>query len=156
VRDEGEEGLHPAHRSQAILVGPARGPRAADVEQGFRTRSRRALAGMRGRERFQAARLLLSRRVRRSPAAQHTVLAYLQLRAVRGKDGRELPFSIKEIRTMVRSKRWTPQRLANLALVLKQAKAIAKRDKISPKQAFDKALRPSACKGRRRTSSAPG
>jgi hypothetical protein len=105
----------------------------------FRARSRRVLRRFRGPERQQAASLLTVRRVRSSAAAQHTVLAYLNLRKIKG--GSNLPLSITDVRSMVGSSRWTSRRLSNLALVLQQARVIAKRQRVSPKEAFDRALK---------------
>jgi hypothetical protein len=105
----------------------------------FKARSSRVLVRLRGSERQQAVGLLASRRVRSSTSARHTVLAYLRLRSVKG--GSKLPISITDIKGMVGSKRWTSQRLANLALVLQQARQIARTKKVSPKEAFNRALR---------------
>jgi hypothetical protein len=108
----------------------------------FRSRSRQVLAAIRGPDRRIAARMLGSSQVRRSPEAQHAVLAYLRLRTLRG--GQALPLTVTDITKMVTatgSKGWNARRLGNFALVLQQAGAIAKRDKLGAKQAFDKALR---------------
>lgn len=105
----------------------------------FRARSSRVLVRLRGAERKQAVGLLAARRVRTSTSARHTVLAYLRLRSVRG--GSKLPITITDIKGMMGSKRWTSQRLANLALVLQQARQIAKTKKVSPKEAFSRALK---------------
>jgi hypothetical protein len=105
----------------------------------FQARSSRVLVRLRGAERTQAVGLLAAQRVRSSTSARHTVLAYLRLRSVKG--GSKLPISITDIKGMVGSKRWTSQRLANLALVLQQARQIAKTTKVSPKEAFNRALK---------------
>jgi len=103
------------------------------------SQSRTLLARMKGAERMSAFKMLASSRVRRSPEAQHAVLAYLKLRTMKG--GSQLPLSITAMRSMVGGKGWSGRRMGNFALVLRQASAIARRDKIGARQAFDKALK---------------
>lgn len=102
-------------------------------------RSRAVLKGLRARDKVSAFRVLASRRVRRSPAAQHAVLNYLRLRGMKG--GRSLPMTMANLRAMVGRNGWNQRRMANFALVLQQASFIARRERIGAKQAFDKALK---------------
>lgn len=101
-------------------------------------RSRQVLSRLRGRDRVSAFRMLASRRVRTSAAAQHAVLNYLRLRGMSG--GQALPISMTDFGAMVRGKGWSARRMANFALVLRQASIIARRERLGAKQAFDKAL----------------
>ena len=127
---------------------PAARARGADVRLVARVRpmsrtvyirrSRQVLSRLRGRDRISAFRMLASRQVRTSAAAQHAVLNYLRLRGMNG--GEALPISMTDFSAMVRAKGWSARRMANFALVLRQASIIARRERLGAKQAFDKAL----------------
>ena len=105
----------------------------------FAARGRLLLARMKRADRRQAASLLRATKVHSSSAARHVVLTYMRLRARRG--GRTLPISVTDMGGMVGKRGWSTRRLANLSLVLKQADAIARREKLPARQAFDKALK---------------
>lgn len=105
----------------------------------FQRRSQKVLAKLKSADQSSAKKLLASKSVQRSAAAQHAVLALLQLKASKG--GKALPISITALKSMVGSKAWSSRRVGNLALVLRMARIIAKREGISAKKAFDKALR---------------
>jgi hypothetical protein len=103
------------------------------------SRSRTLLSRLRGRDRRAAFRIVATARVRRNPAAQHAVLAYLRLRTMRG--GRGLPLKIDHLRALVTRRGWSGRQMANFALVLRQASVIARREGIGARQAFDRALK---------------
>jgi hypothetical protein len=103
------------------------------------SRSRALLSRLSGRERKAAFKMIATARVRRNPAAQHAVLAYLKLRTMRG--GRHLPLGMSQVRGLVTRRGWNGRQMANFALVLRQASVIAGREGISAKKAFDKALK---------------
>ena len=90
------------------------------------------------RDRSQVMGLMMSKRVRSSKAARALIGEYVRLRSLKGG---ALPLSIKDLKQMTSSSRWSSKRMGNLAKVLRLANYIAKRDKISGKAAFVKALK---------------
>ena len=90
------------------------------------------------RDRSQVMGLMMSKRVRSSRAARALIGEYVRLRSLKGG---ALPLSIKDLKQMTSSSRWSSRRMGNLAKVLRLANYLAKRDKISGKAAFIKALR---------------
>jgi len=84
--------------------------------------------------------LMNSRQVRGSRAAQQLVAEFIRLRSV-SPGGKGMPLSIKALKAMTSSSRWTSKRMANLAKVLRLARHIAKRDGVSINKAFGKALK---------------
>lgn len=97
------------------------------------------LKNLRPKTRARVMKLLASKKLRQNRSARSAVIQYLRLRALKG--GRDLPISVSDLELMSRSKSWSPKRMANLSKVLRLARYIAKRDKISPKAAFAKALK---------------
>ena len=84
--------------------------------------------------------LMNSKRVRSTRAAQQLVAEFIRLRSV-SPGGKGMPLSIKALKTMTESSRWTSTRMGNLARVLRLARHIAKRDGVSIDKAFGKALK---------------
>ena len=90
------------------------------------------------RDRAQVMGLMMSKRVRSSRSARALIAEYVRLRGARGA---MLPLSIKDLKQMTSSSRWSTRRMGNLAKVLRLANYYARRDKISGKAAFIKALK---------------
>ncbi len=90
------------------------------------------------RDRTQVMGLMMSKRVRGSSAARALIGEYVRLRGVKGA---KLPLSIKDLKQMTSSSRWSSKRMGNLAKVLRLANYYAKKDKLSGKAAFVKALK---------------
>jgi len=108
------------------------------VRQGRRVR-RIGLSRLNRRDRRQVMGLMSSKRVRSSKAAQRLVAEFVRLKTTRR--GKAMPLSIPDLRQMTSSTQWSSRRMANLAKVLRLARHIARRDKVSPKKAFNKALK---------------
>ena len=90
------------------------------------------------RDRAQVMGLMMSKRVRSSKTARALIGEYVRLRGLKGG---KLPLSINDLKQMTSSSRWSSKRMGNLAKVLRLANYYAKRDKISGKAAFIKALK---------------
>lgn len=86
-----------------------------------------------------AMKLIASHRVRTNRSARALVAEYLRLASRKG--GASVGLSISDIKGMTRGGRWSTARMANLAKVLRLANYLAKKQKISPKAAFNKALK---------------
>ena len=113
--------------------------RRALQKRRLRSRVRRSLRRLSRAQRVQVRGLLRHSRVRTSLQARYAVAAYLMLRTTRR--GRGMPLSIRDMRQILNSKQWTAKRIANLGRVLTLARRIAKRDKVSAKTAFNRALK---------------
>lgn len=109
------------------------------VAKRLRRRIARRMSRLSRGERRQVKSLLKQPRVRSSMSARYAVGSYLQLRTLKG--GKGLPISVEDMKQIVGSKRWTTKRLRNLGRVLALAKSIAKKEKVSPKVAFNRALK---------------
>ena len=90
------------------------------------------------KDRTQVMGLMMSKRVRASSSARALIGEYVRLRGV---SGAKAPLSIKDLKQMTGSGRWTSKRMGNLAKVLRLANYYARKDKISGKAAFLKALK---------------
>lgn len=83
--------------------------------------------------------LLSSEAIKARPQAKRMVFQYLRLRSMKG--GAGLPLSVADLKFIATSKSWSDKRVSNLSRVLRLARYIAKRDKVSPKEAFRRALK---------------
>ncbi len=90
------------------------------------------------KDRAQVMGLMMSKRVRASRSARALIGEYVRLRGVKGA---KLPLSIKDLKQMTSSGRWSSKRMGNLAKVLRLANYYARKDKLSSKAAFVKALK---------------
>ncbi len=109
------------------------------VAKRLRRRISRRMSRLNRGERRQVKALLKQPRLRSSISARYAVGTYLRLRTLKG--GKGLPISVADMKQIVGSKRWTQKRLRNLGRVLALANAIAKKEKVSPKVAFNRALK---------------
>lgn len=142
---------------EKLYTFSARGPSAAAKKAvAAQTKRAEAKAGTKGQaprvglkqtmerlpkaERTQVVKLLLTNpRLATSLEARRTVAAFIVLRGLQG--GKGLPLTTNDVVQMMASKRWSPKRLANLAIVLRTAVGIAQAEKIGAGAAFTKALK---------------
>lgn len=133
---------------KAVRTIPKRGPLKAKAHKSrLRTKQVRhnrrvrriSLSRLNRRDRQQVMGLMSSKRVRSSKAAQRLVAEFVRLKTTRR--GKAMPLSIQDLRQMTSSTQWSSRRMANLAKVLRLARHIVRRDKVSPKKAFNKALK---------------
>jgi hypothetical protein len=109
------------------------------VAKRLRRRVTHRMSRLSRKERRQVKTLLKAPRVRSSVSARYAVGSFLRLRTLKG--GKGLPISVKDMKQIVSSKRWSSKRLRNLGRVLALANAIAKKEKVAPKVAFKRALK---------------